>query len=325
MKRDIFKKRIEAKPLEYPELMEFKDAIRHSYWLHSEFNYDPDVQDYKINIVDKERTVMTRAMLAISQVEVTVKRFWADLYHYFPKPEIDAIGVSFGESEVRHQDAYSFLLEKLGMNDLFSQIHEFKPLINRVKYMEDFMKDKAKDKKGFVLALVLFSLFIEHISLFGQFYIMMAFNKRKNLFKGISNAIEATSKEEELHGRFGIELYNILKSEHSDLFDKDFYETLTKLAEKAYKAELGIIDWIFEDGDLDFLTKNEVRNYIANRYNISLTTLGLPATHKVDYSLLKETKWFDEELLATKENDFFNKRSTDYAKKDADFSPDNLF
>ena len=89
MTRNLFERRIQIKPYEYPELLEFKDAIRHSYWLHTEFNFTGDIQDYKTVITPRERTALTRAMLAISQVEVSVKRFWGDLYRYFPKPEID--------------------------------------------------------------------------------------------------------------------------------------------------------------------------------------------------------------------------------------------
>ncbi len=37
-KKDIFRKRIEIKPVEYPELLEYVDAIRHSYWIHTEFS-----------------------------------------------------------------------------------------------------------------------------------------------------------------------------------------------------------------------------------------------------------------------------------------------
>ena len=195
MSRNLFEKRLQIKPYEYPELLEFKDAIRHSYWLHTEFNFTGDIQDYKTNINDHERHVLTRAMLAISQVEVNVKRFWGELYRYFPKPEMDDVGGTFAESEVRHKDAYSFLLEKLGLNEMFTQIQDIEPLMNRIRYMESFMKDKDAGKGEFVLSLVLFSLFVEHISLFGQFLIMMSFNKHRNLFKGISNAVEATSKE----------------------------------------------------------------------------------------------------------------------------------
>lgn len=325
MSRNIFEKRIQIKPYEYPELLEFKDAIRHSYWLHTEFNFTGDIQDYRTHINDHERHVLTRAMLAISQVEVNVKRFWGELYRYFPKPEMDDVGGTFAESEVRHKDAYSFLLEKLGLNEMFTQITDIKPLMRRIEYMEEFMREKDAGKGQFVLSLVLFSLFVEHISLFGQFLIMMSFNKHKNLFKGISNAVEATSKEEEIHGRFGIALYEILRDEHPELFTPEFYAELQTLSEQALEAERGILDWIFEEGDLSFITRRTVENYIMHRYNNSLSVLGLEPPHNIDPELLKETEWFDIEIISTKETDFFNKRSTDYSKKMKQITADDLF
>lgn len=325
MPRNLFEKRIQIKPYEYPELLEFKDAIRHSYWLHTEFNFTSDIQDYKTVINDRERHVLTRTMLAISQVEVSVKRFWGDLYRYFPKPEIDDVGGTFAESEIRHKDAYSFLLEKLGMNDMFAHITEIPALIGRIQYIEDFMRDKDIGRERFVLSLVLFSLFVEHISLFGQFLIIMSFNKHKNLFKGISNAVEATSKEEEIHGRFGIALYNIIKEEHPRLFSADFYDELQYLADQALEAERGILAWIFEHGDLDFIDRDTVENYIVNRYNNSLNILGINAPYLVNPEALRQTEWFDIEILSGKENDFFYKRSTDYSKKTKQITADDLF
>jgi len=44
--------------------------------------------------------------------------------------------------------------------------------------------------------------------------ITLSFNKEKNVLKGISNVVEATSKEEEIHGNFGAELINIIKEEN---------------------------------------------------------------------------------------------------------------
>ena len=65
---------------------------------------------------------------------------------------------------------------------------------------------RSRDNKMYTKSVLLFSLFIEHVSLFSQFLIMMSFNKEKNVLKGISNVVEATSKEEEIHGNFGAEL-----------------------------------------------------------------------------------------------------------------------
>ena len=110
-KKDIFKFRKNLKPYEYPELEKYKEAIQHSYWLHTEFNYTSDIQNFKIDVKPHERTAIKNAMLAISQVEVDVKTFWGNLYSRLPKPEMANVGATFAESEVRHSDAYSHLLE----------------------------------------------------------------------------------------------------------------------------------------------------------------------------------------------------------------------
>lgn len=229
------------------------------------------------------------------------------------------------EGNSRHFDAYSDLLEKLGMNEMFSNIREYSALMGRVEYIESFLTNKELSKSHFILSLIMFSLFVEHISLFGQFLVIMSFNKHKNMFKGMSNAIEATSKEEEIHGRFGIALYGILKEEHPELFTEEFYQELTALADSALKAEKAILHWIFEEGDLDFIDLATAENYIIHRYNNSLEILGIEAPYLVDERLLAKTRWFDEEVLSGKENDFFYKRSTDYSKKQKQITADDLF
>lgn len=325
MERSLFKPRRQIKPYQFPELLEFKDAIRHSYWLHTEFNFTSDINDFKIYSTDHEREVLSRTMLAISQIEVNVKRFWGNLYNYLPIPEIDDVGGTFAESEVRHKDAYSFLLEKLGLNSLFNEIESIQPLMRRIKYMESFMSRKDEDKEGFVLALILFSLFVEHNSLFGQFLIMMSFNRHENKFKGLSNAVEATSKEEEIHGRFGAELFDIIKEVHPEVITDKMYQLIKDLSDEAIKAELGIINWIFENGDLPFLSKEEVKSYVIHRYNNSMNRLGIDSPYVVQLDKLDNVRWFDVEILAFNDTDFFNKRSTNYSKKQKSITADDLF
>lgn len=52
---NIFEKRISLKPYEYPELNDYVDAIRHSYWIHTEFNFTSDIQDYKTALSGPEK------------------------------------------------------------------------------------------------------------------------------------------------------------------------------------------------------------------------------------------------------------------------------
>lgn len=325
-KRDIFKKRITLKPYEYPELLEYVDAIRHSYWIHTEFNFTSDVQDFKVNVSDAERNALKNTMLAIAQIEVSVKTFWGDIYKKLPKPEIGSVGYTFAESEVRHHDAYSHLLEILGLNDDFNQIKTIPCIIDRVNYLEKSIKiATGEEDKDYAMSVLLFSLFIEHVSLFSQFLIIMAFNKYRNLFKGMSNAVEATSKEEQIHGLFGIDIINIIKSEHPEWFDEKYYEKIRKHCKEAYEAEAAIVDWIYEQGELDFLPSAVVKEFIKNRLNNSLKSIGLEPLFEVNQELVQQTDWFDDEVIATKHVDFFNKRSINYNKRSQSITSDDLF
>lgn len=325
-KRDLFKKRTNLKPYEYPELYEYVSAIRHSYWIHTEFNYVSDVQDFKTKVNEVERQAIHNSMLAIAQIEVAVKAFWGDIYKKMPKPEIAAVGFTFAESEVRHMDAYSHLLEILGLNEEFAKIENIPVLMERVQYLEGAISTaKSDDNKEYALAILLFSLFIEHVSLFSQFLIMMSFNKHKNLFKGISNAVEATSKEEQIHGLFGIEVINLIQTEHPEWFDDSFKEKIVAACRQAYESEKKVVDWILEKGELDFLPKQVILEFIKNRLNNSLVSIGLDKIFEVDEAMVEQTEWFDEEIVTTKHGDFFVKRSINYNKRSQSITGDDLF
>ncbi|MFV0564943.1 MAG: ribonucleotide-diphosphate reductase subunit beta [Flavobacteriaceae bacterium] len=325
-KSNIFEKRINLKPYEYPQLYEYVPAIRHSYWIHTEFNFTSDVQDFKSNLSDVERSVIKNTMLAISQIEVAVKTFWGDIHHRMPKPEIGSVGATFAESEVRHHDAYSHLLEILGLNKEFEDLKKKPVIMKRVQYLETALKNaKSEDNQEYSESVLLFSLFIEHVSLFSQFLIIMAFNKHKNMLKGISNAVEATSKEEQIHGDFGIELINIIKTEHPEWFDQAYNTMIQDICKDAYEAESKIVDWIFEAGELDFLPKTVVNEFIKNRFNKSLESIGIAKVFEIDETLLAKTEWFDDEIIGTKHGDFFVKRSINYSKRTQSITSDDLF
>lgn len=325
-KSNIFEKRINLKPYEYPQLYEYVPAIRHSYWIHTEFNFTSDIQDFKSNLTDIERSAIKNTMLAISQIEVAVKTFWGDIYQRMPKPEIGSVGATFAESEVRHHDAYSHLLEILGLNKEFEELKKKPVIMRRVQYLETALKNaKSEDNKEYAESILLFSLFIEHVSLFSQFLIIMAFNKHKNMLKGISNVVEATSKEEQIHGDFGIDIINIIKEEHPEWFDESYSLMIQQVCEDAFTSESKIVDWIFENGELDFLPKAVVNEFIKNRFNKSLESIGIKKVFDINENLLTQTEWFDDEIIGTKHGDFFVKRSINYSKRTQSITSDDLF
>jgi ribonucleoside-diphosphate reductase beta chain len=243
-----------------------------------------------------------------------------------PKPEIGNVGATFAESEVRHADAYSHLIQLLGLNDQFETLLEIPAIRRRIKYLEKSIStSKSVENKDYFESIVLFSMFVENVSLFSQFLVIMSFNKHKNKLKGISNAVEATSKEENIHAEFGFDLVNLIKKENPEWWTEELVDDLILATKEAYEAEIEIINWIFEEGDLEFLTKKQTMEFIKNRFNVSLNSIGIDSIFDVNDTLLETTEWFDDEILTTKHTDFFNKRSINYSKKSKSITSNDLF
>jgi ribonucleoside-diphosphate reductase beta chain len=323
---NIFEKRAAFKPFEYPGILKYKDAINHSYWLVSEWKFTSDIHDFNVTLNEIEKNAIKNSLLAISQIEISVKRFWTKLGDRFPKAEFEQVGVTFGESEVRHADAYSHLLEVLGLNDDFSELLDNPTIQGRVDYLTKYLKGAADNSdENYTLTLTLFSIFIENVSLFSQFLIIKSFHKHMTVLKDIDNVVQATQKEETIHAMFGVEIIKIIKEENPTWFNADFYEKLNRACKKAYDAECQIIDWIFEKGELSFLPKAVVNEFIKHRFNESLVSIGAEKFFEVDESLLESISWFEEESLADVSSDFFHKKPVTYKKFVQAIDADNLF
>jgi ribonucleoside-diphosphate reductase beta chain len=97
------------------------------------------------------------------------------------------------------------------------------------------------------------------------------------------------------------------------------------MCKDAFEAESEVVDWIFENGELDFLPKAVVNEFLKNRFNNSLESIGIEKVFDVDQALVSETEWFDDEIIGTKHGDFFVKRSINYSKKTQSITSDDLF
>jgi len=305
------------KDWDYPWVLEYRKAIKKSQWFAEEFDFHDDIQDYHIKLTGPEKNVAKRAMLAISQVEVeTIKEYWSDVNKIYPKQEIAFVGKTFAENEIVHSESYALLLEKLGLNHEFEDLLKNPVIAGRVNYLTKYLKQSGENKHQFeALKLILFTLFVENVSLFSQFAILKSFRRHKNYLKSIDNVVLSTQKDELVHSKFGVELIKIIKEENPDWFNEDFYAKIYEACHKAFEAEVGIINWIFEEGDLDFIGKSEVIEFIKYRFNSSLKEIGGEELFNVDENEIEKLNWFIEEIYLYTRNDFFNTKSANYNKE----------
>ena len=309
----IFEERIEYKPFEYPEVLKFCEKLQQTYWVHTEVNFDADMQQFKTALNPMQRATILRSLRAISQVEVAVKTFWGKLYNYLPKPEFNGLGATFAESEFRHSEAYSRLLDVLGVQD-FAEFLKIPVIKDRYSKITSVTKFKVHTPEEFCRTLAQFSLFIENASLFSQFASIMYFQKFHGLMKNVSNQIHWTSRDENVHALAGMYIIKVMQNELG------FQPDLKKDAQDFYEIESRVIDYIFQDGDFDHLTAEQMKSFVRFRINDSFKHLDMPLPLEEGKSLI----WFDE-LLGDVSKDFFDTRPTSYTKHEVSFSADQLF
>jgi ribonucleoside-diphosphate reductase beta chain len=322
----IFEEQISRKPDHYPWTQDFIAAMHNGFWTDKEFNFSSDVQDFKVNLTEQERQIVTRALSTIGQLEISVKKFWAKLGDNLPHPSINDMGYVMANTEVIHGDAYERLLEVLGIDHAFDDILKLDIIKGRVNYLRKHLhKFHDNNKKQFIYSLILFTLFVENIALFSQFYTISFFGRYKNLLKDTNKQVEYTSREENAHSIIGIKLINTIKQEHPELFDEELKKKIEHEAKDAIKYECQIIEWIVNGYDHEKLNSNLLKEFIKHRMNESLKQIGYDSIFEVDSDIIKKTIWFDEQILGNNSTDFFHSRPVEYSKKSQSFSEEDLF
>ena len=322
----IFEEQIPLKPNHYPWTKNFILAMHNGFWTDAEFNFQSDLQDFKVKLSEQEKEIIIRSLSTIGQLEISVKKFWAKLGDNLPHPSLNDLGYVMANIEVIHGDAYSRLLEVLGIEDSFDRILKEPIIKGRVNYLRKHLRKYHEDnKKQFVYSLILFTLFVENIALFSQFYTISYFGKFKNLLKDTNKQVEYTSREEDLHAKVGMKIVNVIRMEYPEFFDEKLENKIISEATEAIEHEFKIIEWIVNGYVNENLNSSVLKEFIKNRMNEALKEIGFKKIFDIDKEELKKTVWFDELLLGNGKTDFFNSRVTEYCKNSQSFDENDLF
>ena len=322
----IFEEQQSRKPNLYPWTEQFIESMHNGFWTDKEFSFTSDVQQFKTELDDQQREIIVRTLSAIGQIEVAVKTFWAKLGENLPHPALQDLGYVMANTEVIHNNAYERLLTVLDMEDVFEENLKLDFIQGRVSYLRKYThKFYKSSKKQYLYALTLFTLFVENVSLFSQFYIINWFARYKNVLKDTDQQVKYTRNEENIHALVGMKIINTIREESPELFDEELEERIRGEAVDAFTAESKIVDWMINGINEPGLNATIVKEFIKNRINSSLEQIGFKGVFEVDDSLLESTMWFEEELLGNNMTDFFHSRPVEYSKKSQSFDEDDLF
>lgn len=322
----IFDEQISRKPNKYPWTEKFIEAMHSGFWTDKEFSFKSDIHQFKVSLSEQEKEILMRTLSAIGQIEVAVKTFWAKLGENLPHPSLSDLGYVMANVEVIHNNAYERLITTLGLEEIFEENLKLDWIQGRVKYLKKYTHRFYKDsKKQYLYALILFTLFVENVSLFSQFYIINWFARHKNVLKDTDQQVKYTRNEENIHALVGIKIINTIRDEYPDLFDDELVNKISEEAREAFEAESKIIDWMVNGIQEDGLSASILKEFVKNRINESLSQISFPKAFEINKEILSSTTWFEEELLGNNMTDFFHSRPVEYSKKNQSFSEEDLF
>jgi ribonucleoside-diphosphate reductase beta chain len=328
MSVSIFEHQSARKPDHFPWAQEFIDALLAGFWTPQKFSFKGDAAQFEYELSEDLKFVTVRTLSAIGQIEIAVKKFWSTVGDKLPHPSITDLGLVLGFTEVIHNQAYEKLLEVLDLNDVFEENLKDPVIAGRVQYLRKYAERVYKDdeRKQFLYSIILFTLFVENVSLFSQFYVILWINRNLGLLKDTAQQVEYTRNEEALHAQAGIKIINTIREQHPELFDEGLRTRVIEEIVAAIEAEDKVIEWIIGDVNYDGLSKEVLQGYIRLRMNESLDAINMGYV-KFDVSddVRSKVVWMDEELYGSNLTDFFHKHPVEYSKNNRAFDKEDLF
>ena len=311
----IFDEQVARKPDRYPWANKLIQAMWDNPWNPSTFDFSSDIQDFKVRMSEEEKEIVVRTLSAIGQIEISVKKYWSRLGDNLPHPSLVDLGLTMAGIEVIHNKSYEKLLDVLNLGHVFEENLKLEIIGNRVKYLNKHNhKYYAESKKQFIYSLILFTLFVENVSLFSQFYVISWFRRHKNYLKDTAQQVRYTRAEENIHAIAGIMLINTIKKEYPELFDDELEAKIIQESEQAFLAEAEIVDWMVGEYDHESLNKEVLKEYVKDRINQSLEAIGFRKVFEIDQTLMEHTGWSDEQTIGNTMTDFFDGKPVEYQR-----------
>jgi ribonucleoside-diphosphate reductase beta chain len=303
--------RLSFRPFNYPWCYDLWEKHESSHWLPKEVPMLEDVKDWKNALTKEEKYFLTNIFRFFTQGDIDVAGAYVKNYlPYFPQPEVRMMLLGFAAREAVHIAAYSQLIETLGMpSTIYNEFMEYAEMKEKHDYVS-LISEQNTTKENTAKHIATFSAFTEGMQLFSSFIMLLNF-ARHGKMKGMGQIILWSIVDETQHCDGMIKLFRTYVEENREIWNDDLKSELYKVAEKMVELEDKFIDLSFKMGPMENLTPEEVKQYIRYIADRRLISLGLKGIFKVKKNPLL---WVETMLNAPGHTNFFENRSTDYAK-----------
>jgi ribonucleoside-diphosphate reductase beta chain len=214
---------------------------------------------------------------------------------------------AFSNTETIHIDAYSHLLDTLGLPDQI--YHDFLE-VEEMKAKHDFLHSfDPQNPHEIALSLAGVSGFGEGLQLFASFATLLNL-PRQNMLKGMGQIVSWSVRDESLHCDGIMRLFHAFLAEN-DIDRKRLGGDIVELARHSVAIEERFIDLAFRDGDVPGMTAAETKAYIRYMADLRLRGLGQAGIFGIDRNPLP---WVDGQMSGIEHTNFFEQQATEYSK-----------
>lgn len=296
------------RPFEYPHYFEFFRQQNQAHWLPTEVPMEADISDYRFRLAPTEVALVTQILRFFTQSDIEVNNNYnTRLIPMFPKPEIKMMLSAFAAMESIHVWAYSYLNDSLGLPEReYSAFMGYDAMRQKYDYFQRFPTDNVEN---LMLNLAVFGGFIEGVSLFSSFAILMNF-PRLGKMKGVGQIVTWSIRDESLHSAAVCRLFRDVMTENPGMWTPQLRARITEACKEMVALEDAFIDACFAAGAVPGITADEVKQYVRYTADKKMIDLRLDKLYHVQNPF----GWLDMMVNAKEHTNFFENRATEYAK-----------
>jgi ribonucleoside-diphosphate reductase beta chain len=308
-------------PLKYQWAWEYYLKGCANHWMPSEVPMQADTELWKSNrLTEDERHVIMRNLGFFSTAESLVgNNIVLAIFKHVTNPEARQYLLRQAFEEAIHTHTFHYIVESLALDqrEIFNMYHEVNSIHDKDAFemtltteimQEGFTTDTPEGLRTFLKNMVGFYVIMEGIFFYSGFAMLLKF-KSMNKMVGIGQQFEYIMRDESIHLNFGIDLINNIRAENPGVWDEAFEQEIRAMINKAVELEILYAQDTMPRGILG-LNAGLFREYVQYIADRRFERLDMPT----QYGSKNPFPWMSEQMDLSKEQNFFEKRVTEYQK-----------
>jgi ribonucleoside-diphosphate reductase beta chain len=292
-----------------------------NHWMPQEINMERDIALWKnpTGLSDDERRLIKRNLgFFVTADSLAANNIVLGTYRHISAPECRQFLLRQAFEEAIHTHAYQYIVESLGLDEgeVFNAYHEIDSIRDKDEFLipfidtltnPSFVTGTPENDQKLLRSLIVFACLMEGLFFYVGFVQILSLG-RQNKMIGAAEQYQYILRDESMHCNFGIDLINTIKLENPHLWTPAFREELVALFRQAVELEYRYAEDTMPRGvlGLNAAMFKEYLRFIANRraQQIGLDMLYPGAENPFP--------WMSEMLDLKKEQNFFERRVTEY-------------